>query len=135
MGFVDTVARRHRKKKTTTNDSNIPIIISNYSMDAFVGMHDHRDERARASQLPIQFCVLQFNFHNSSRIAHIAQSIDCASARACTLSAHSTPTVSMMILFRSIFFFVASFIIAHVCDRLQLASLPTICLHKTKGRR
>lgn len=69
-------------------------------MDVFVGSQDHASMRSH--QLPIQFCVLQFNFHNSSRTAHIAQSIDCEMrVRVCarasekwqnatrTLSAHS----------------------------------------------
>lgn len=38
MGFVDTVAPSKADVDDDGDDCNIPIIISNYSMDVFVGM-------------------------------------------------------------------------------------------------
>lgn len=57
-GFV-----RGRRNADHVDDRNIPIIISNYSMDVFCG---HRSWRARL-RFNLVFFSLQFNFHNSSR--------------------------------------------------------------------
>lgn len=128
MGFVDTVASRHHKKKTTTtttNDSNIPIIISNYSMDAFVGIHDHRGARRVSYRFNFVFFSSISTIRRASLTLHNQLIVSAsASARACTLSVHITTAVSMMIFVSFAFFFVSSYFfhyIAHVCDRLQLA--------------